>query len=176
VLEVDFAAGRATVKLVPRLDLAGMASDQRSGARAAACGVLLVRLVVVARLSGQRARARRARGRPHKLAWRRMCASPTHGRPLPSPHTHTHTGVSRRNAFGRQAVRPQARPFRAKEAIELGLPVGKDKNDSNVVALNTHRCVAPARALVGVRQAGPGAPAAATLYVPVACTYRSRAP
>jgi hypothetical protein len=31
VLDVDFAAGRATIKLVPRLDLAAMAKDHRSG-------------------------------------------------------------------------------------------------------------------------------------------------
>ena len=31
VLDVDFAAGKATIKLVPRLDLAAMAKDHRSG-------------------------------------------------------------------------------------------------------------------------------------------------
>lgn len=31
VLDVDYAAGRATIKLVPRLDLAAMAKDHRSG-------------------------------------------------------------------------------------------------------------------------------------------------
>jgi len=32
VMDVDFAAGKATIKLVPRLDLAAMAKDHRSGA------------------------------------------------------------------------------------------------------------------------------------------------
>jgi hypothetical protein len=32
VLDVDFAAGKATIKLVPRLDLTAMAKDHRSGA------------------------------------------------------------------------------------------------------------------------------------------------
>lgn len=47
----------------------------------------------------------------------------------------------RRNPFGRQAVRAPPKPFRAKEAGELGLPVGKDRNDPAVITLNTHRCV-----------------------------------
>jgi hypothetical protein len=42
--------------------------------------------------------------------------------------------------FGRQTVRPPPRPFKAKEAGELGLPVGRDKQDTSVVVLNTHRC------------------------------------
>lgn len=31
VLDVDFAANKATIKLVPRLDLASMAKDHRTG-------------------------------------------------------------------------------------------------------------------------------------------------
>lgn len=53
--------------------------------------------------------------------------------------------------FGRQAVRPPPRPFKAKEAGELGLPVGKDKQDTSVVVLNTHRCVHVGGILGGVR-------------------------
>lgn len=45
----------------------------------------------------------------------------------------------RRNPFGRQAVRPPPKPFRAKEAGDLGLPVGKDRADPAVITLNTHR-------------------------------------
>lgn len=48
---------------------------------------------------------------------------------------------ARRNPFGRQAVRPPPKPFRAKEAGELGLPVGKDRNDPAVITLNTHRFI-----------------------------------
>ncbi|KAF8065846.1 SPT5 [Scenedesmus sp. PABB004] len=77
VVDVDYAGGRATVKLVPRLDLAAMAKDMSGGGK--------------------------------------------------------------RNPFGRQAVRPPPKPFRAKEAGELGLPVGKDRNDPAIITLNTHR-------------------------------------
>jgi hypothetical protein len=48
-------------------------------------------------------------------------------------------GTSRRMPFGRQTVRPPPRPFKAKEAGELGLPVGRDKQDTQVVVLNTHK-------------------------------------
>lgn len=48
-------------------------------------------------------------------------------------------GTSKRLPFGRQAVRPPPRPFKAKEAGELGLPVGRDRQDTNIVVLNTHK-------------------------------------
>jgi hypothetical protein len=50
-----------------------------------------------------------------------------------------HVAGGRRNPFGRQAVRPPPKPFRSKEAGELGLPVGKDRNDPMVFTINTHR-------------------------------------
>eukprot|EP00883_Tetradesmus_obliquus_P007302 jgi/Sobl393_1/17906/SZX61442.1 len=80
VVDVDFAGGRATIKLVPRLDLAAMAKDHMGGG-------------------------------------------------------------GRRNPFGRQAVRPPPKPWRSREAGDLGLPVGKDRNDPNVFTLNTHRFI-----------------------------------
>jgi len=48
-------------------------------------------------------------------------------------------GTSRRLPFGRQTVRPPPRPFKAKEAGELGLPVGRDRQDTQLVVLNTHK-------------------------------------